>query len=286
MLVCEPLTHQVGTDSQSNGLLPPVLSPLPDLSAGGHRLRGGFSAAGAALLSATARRPAAPRSRVWRAPAMDESGSDDVLLLVLERVDSHVSLIRAAAVCRRWRRAIADAAFLRRYRSIHAPAVAGEFHNSPWIWNKGPVFLPTSPPLVDTRHFSLDFLPGGTASWILQDSRGSLLLLCHPGRSRFSYEFAQIVCEPLTQRYKRIPPADLDDNYYCRRSYLIDGEAGSCIGMSNFRVVSMFTKSDDANMHVAMYTVGLSWSEKNFDRITPNSNCSSVGHGGGCSQLR
>ncbi|CAO1939543.1 unnamed protein product [Urochloa humidicola] len=50
---------------------------------------------------------------------MDESGSDDALDLVLERVDSHVSLIRAAAVCRRWRRAIADAGFLRQYRSLH-----------------------------------------------------------------------------------------------------------------------------------------------------------------------
>ncbi|CAN6361557.1 unnamed protein product [Urochloa humidicola] len=60
---------------------------------------------------------------------MDESGIDDVLRLVLERVDSHVSLIRAAAVCKRWRRAIADAAFLRRYRSLHAPAVAGGYRN-------------------------------------------------------------------------------------------------------------------------------------------------------------
>ncbi|CAN6356714.1 unnamed protein product [Urochloa humidicola] len=216
---------------------------------------------------------------------MDESGSDDVLRLILERVDSHVSLIRAAAVCKRWRRAIADAAFLRRYRSLHAPAVAGEFHNIALLSNEGPLFVPTLPPLVGARHFSLDFLPGGTASWILQDSRGSLLLICHAGRSLFSYEFTQFVCEPLTRRYQRIPPpADLD-NYHCWRSYLIDGEAdeaGGCIGISNFRVVCMFTKPDDANMHVDMYTVGSSWSQKNFNCITPSSNCSPVGHGGGC----
>ncbi|CAN6334654.1 unnamed protein product [Urochloa humidicola] len=213
---------------------------------------------------------------------MDESGSDDVLLLVLERVYSHVSLIRAAAVCRRWRRAIADAAFLHRYRSLHAPAVAGEFHNGAWFSNEGPVFVPTSPPMVDALHFSLDFLPGGTASWILQDSRGSLLLLSPAGRSRCSYEFAQIVCEPLTRRYKRIPPADLDGNYYCWRSYLIDGEAGSCIGMSNFRVVCILNDYDE-DMRVVVYTMGSSWSKKNMDHIVPSLKClGEMGHGGGC----
>ncbi|RLN28581.1 uncharacterized protein C2845_PM05G03550 [Panicum miliaceum] len=99
---------------------------------------------------------------------------DDVLGLVLERVGSHVSLVRAAAVCRRWRRAIAGAAFLRRFRSLHAPVVAGYYHNtSPWAHflmgvdartSKGPVFLPSSPlTMVDARHFSLDFLPHGAA---------------------------------------------------------------------------------------------------------------------------
>ncbi|CAN6356716.1 unnamed protein product, partial [Urochloa humidicola] len=87
--------------------------------------------------------------------AMDESGSDDVLRLVLERVDSHVSLIRAAAVCRRWRRAIADAAFLRRYRSLHAPAVAGGNRNCVGGLHSrvGPVFSTSAPSVVDARHF-------------------------------------------------------------------------------------------------------------------------------------
>ncbi|CAN6356712.1 unnamed protein product [Urochloa humidicola] len=195
---------------------------------------------------------------------MDENGNDDVLRLVLERVDSHVSLIRAAAVCRRWRRAIADAAFLRRYRSLRAPPVAVEYRNGFDDRNSGVglVFAPSAPSVVDTRHFSLDFLPGDAASWNLKHSRGSLLLLVQAVRSRFSYEFTQFVCEPLTRRYQRIPPpADLD-NYHCRRSYLIDGEAdeaGGCISMSNFRVVCMLTRPDDANMHVVMYTVGSSW---------------------------
>ncbi|CAL4898311.1 unnamed protein product [Urochloa decumbens] len=215
---------------------------------------------------------------------MDESGSDDVLDLVLEQVDSHVSLIRAAAVCKRWRRAIADAAFLRRYRSLRAPPVAVGYRNGfdDRYSSVGPVFAPSAAPsVVDARHFSLDFLPGDAASWELVDSRGSLLVLW---QAYFSAEI--VVCEPLTRRYKRIPPpADLN-NYYRWRCYLIDGEAdeaGGCIGMYNFRVVYMFTKRDDGNKHVVMYTVGSSWSKTNFDRITPSSNClSPVGHGGGC----
>ncbi|CAN6329601.1 unnamed protein product [Urochloa humidicola] len=215
--------------------------------------------------------------------------NDDALGLVLQRVDSHVSLIRAAVVCRRWRRAIADAAFLRRYRSLRAPPVAGYYSDGSGIYlpRVGPVFAPSSPLVVDARHFSLDFLPGGAASWILRGCRGSLLLLVHARPERLPYKFPEIVvCEPLTRRYKRIPtPADLDD-YYCWTSKLIDGEADEAdgrISMANFRVVCMSTKLDDANMHVAMYTMGSSWSEKNFDGITQGSNrWSPVGHGGGC----
>ena len=43
---------------------------------------------------------------------------DDTLVLILERIDSPVSLLRAAATCRRWCRVIADAGFLRRFRVI------------------------------------------------------------------------------------------------------------------------------------------------------------------------
>ncbi|CAO1939545.1 unnamed protein product [Urochloa humidicola] len=61
--------------------------------------------AGRLLVPANPRRPAVPGSRVWfcASPAMDVM-DDDVLRLFLERVDSHVSLVRPAAVCRRWRR--------------------------------------------------------------------------------------------------------------------------------------------------------------------------------------
>ncbi|CAN6329600.1 unnamed protein product [Urochloa humidicola] len=103
---------------------------------------------------------------------------DDILGLVLERVDSHVSLISAAAMCRRWRSAIADAAFLRHFRSLRAPPIAGYYSDGGRHHSRvDPVFSPASPSVVDARHLSLDFLPGGAVAWIILHSRGSLLLL-------------------------------------------------------------------------------------------------------------
>ncbi|CAN6356703.1 unnamed protein product [Urochloa humidicola] len=196
----------------------------------------------------------------------------DALGLVLERVDSHVSLIRAAAVCRRWRRAIADAAFLRRYRSLHAPPVAGSYHNpSPSSVASvhgrtvyGPVFSPSSPPLtVDTHHYSLDFIPDVAGPLNIRDSRGSLLLLLG---------FPNIVvCEPVTRRYKSVLlPTDLRDSDSCWGPYLLDGEAdeaGGRISMSNFRVLCVFNLRGVT--HATMFNVGSLWSEKNIDHIGP-----------------
>ncbi|CAO2169949.1 unnamed protein product [Urochloa humidicola] len=173
--------------------------------------------------------------------------SDDVLGLVLERVSSHVSLIRAAAVCRRWRRTITDAAFLRRYRSLHAPAVFEDYHNvSPLdlgaeAGTSGPVFARSSSSTVDTRHFSLDFLPDDAGPWNILDSRGSLLLM---NRRGFRPPFPDmVVCEPLTRRRVAIsPPADLGDgSCFLLQSFLVDGctNASGRISMSNFRVLCL-----------------------------------------------
>ncbi|CAL4898322.1 unnamed protein product [Urochloa decumbens] len=168
--------------------------------------------------------------------AMDESGSDDVLDLVLERVDSHVSLIRAAAVCRRWRRAIADAAFLRRYRSLHAPPASGYYHN--------PSF------------------PGGTEG----KRRGSLLVLFDDSEPA---SLVLVVCEPLTQRYRMIPPPPDSDSLDILGSFLLDAdEVGSCISISNFRLLCLY----DCNgvILTSIFTAGSSWSEKNTTPMAPS----------------
>ncbi|CAL5092750.1 unnamed protein product [Urochloa decumbens] len=215
--------------------------------------------------------------------------NDDALRLVLERVDSHVSLVRAAAVCRRWRRAIADAAFLRRYRSLHAPPVAGYYRDSSCghRFSDAPVFDLSSPPVVDARHFSLDFLPGGAASWTPRSCRGSLLLLWQVGFQDFLQEFPDmVVCEPLTRRYRRIPPpTDFNDCWQCYEFCLIDGkvdEVGGRTSLPNFRVLCMFCDRY-SGLHAVMYTVGSSWSKKNTDHIAPSfKRLHLMGHGPDC----
>ncbi|TVU03828.1 hypothetical protein EJB05_50637, partial [Eragrostis curvula] len=52
----------------------------------------------------------------------------DSLDLVFLRIRSPACLLRAAATCKPWRRVIAGAAFLRRFRSLHAPPLLGHYH--------------------------------------------------------------------------------------------------------------------------------------------------------------
>ncbi|CAN6361565.1 unnamed protein product [Urochloa humidicola] len=211
--------------------------------------------------------------------------SDDALGLILERVDSHVSLIRAAAVCRRWRRAIADAGFLSRYRSLHAPTVAGYYSAG---MDGGPVFAPSSPLVVGARHFSLDFLPGSAGPSTIRESRGSLLLMfCYgTGSTNVEIRFPNtLVCDPLTRSYMMVPPpAYFGNSCDLWGNFLIDGDtdrAGGCISMSNFRVLCMFINSDGA-LHVSVFTSGSSWSEKNIDHIEPIRQFPDfLGHAGG-----
>ena len=125
------------------------------------------------------------------------------------RIRAAISLVRAAATCKRWRRHIATYYF----HNISVHAVAGSYQNSGR--GRGPVFVPSSPPapageVVDSRHFSLDFLPGCGRAWEIADSNASLLLLGkkstagwrNPGRRRFP-DLA--VCEPATRRYQLLP---------------------------------------------------------------------------------
>ncbi|CAN6380681.1 unnamed protein product [Urochloa humidicola] len=112
---------------------------------------------------------------------MDDA-NDDILGLILQRVESHPSLIRVVATCKRWRRAIADAGFLRRYYSLHGPTVASHYFDDcrpSAISGDRPLFFPSPSSSIDARHFSLDFLPWKTdpTRREILDSRGSLLLV-------------------------------------------------------------------------------------------------------------
>nr|TKW29244.1 hypothetical protein SEVIR_3G383700v2 [Setaria viridis] len=133
----------------------------------------------------------------------------DILIIILQHIDSPVSVVRAASACKRRHGIIADAGFLRRFRSVHAlTLVAGDYFN-------------------DSKRLQPSFVPAA--------HRGSLLLLNDDVVSgKLSHVFLDIVvCEPETRRYKWIPPLPLPIQGLLprRRRH---------IGMSNFKVLCMF----------------------------------------------
>ncbi|TVU49470.1 hypothetical protein EJB05_00783, partial [Eragrostis curvula] len=205
---------------------------------------------------------------------------DDILGAILERIDSQISLLRAASTCKRWRSIIAVPAFLRRFRSFHAPGVAGDYCNyypMPSFPNgvvpetRHPVFLIISPsPSINAGHYySLDFLPDNS-DWKLVDSRGSLLLMRGSSKGAAIRDLL-VVCEPSTRRYQRTPlPPELKDaarvgNFL--QFYLI-GDAG----MSNFRVMCEHYKNH--SMHVMVFSPGdgkdsSAWQQKDIRSVNP-----------------
>ncbi|CAN6217320.1 unnamed protein product [Urochloa humidicola] len=165
---------------------------------------------------------------------------DEVLYQVVLGLSTPLDLIRAAATCIRWRRAIANEGFLGRFHALHgAPRVAGHYYVTDpqppdvmgvlrWPAKKPPAFVPSSPAVADVGLFSLHFLyvpppetdrssghryyynyPCRTRTRHnrcreIVDSRGSLLLLTN-GPWRESVHPCRwspdfIVCEPVSWR--------------------------------------------------------------------------------------
>ncbi|XP_034582915.1 uncharacterized protein [Setaria viridis] len=169
---------------------------------------------------------------------------DELVCQVLLGLGSPLDLIRAAATCVRWRRAIAGEGFLGRFYDHHgAPCVAGHYYVTDtqppdvtgvlrWPPRKpSAAFVPSSSPdVVDGGLFSLDFLyvppvtdrprrtyygrrPRRTRIRHNQcreivDSRGSLLLLTNgPWRELVHprhWSSDFIVCEPVSRRHQGI----------------------------------------------------------------------------------
>ncbi|TVT99681.1 hypothetical protein EJB05_54942, partial [Eragrostis curvula] len=215
------------------------------------------------------------------------------LELVFLRLPSLADLVRAAAACKPWRRVIADAGFLRLFRALNPPPAAGDYFNgyhsiaspSGPVISIRPSFVPspsTTIPAINAGRFSLDFLPDDDAEfppdWRILDSRGSLVLIVRRGPRYDHYGFPDmlVVCEPLTRRYRRIPPpANFGSHRYLWGSYLVDGdadEAGGCINMSNFRVHCEFYRACVAHATV-FFTGGTgSWTERTIDHVVPDLN--------------
>jgi hypothetical protein len=197
---------------------------------------------------------------------------NELLDRVFLGVASSLHLVRAAATCRRWRRAVADRGFLGRFGALHsATRVAGHYYAT----EKSPPTAdatadPTGRPLavetklvmlvptpaaalsvVDSKLFSLNFLfikitpkvgvvvprkyQWACRSKDIVDSRGSLLLL-RTAATRFSPDF--IVCEPVTRRFQAIAgPAGFRHLLFLG-AFLLDG-GGGANSMSGFRVLTV-----------------------------------------------
>nr|XP_051186773.1 uncharacterized protein LOC127300662 isoform X1 [Lolium perenne] len=183
-------------------------------------------------------------------PTTEHDVPDELLELVFLRLPWSLHLVRAACTCKRWRRIIAHAAFLRRFRSLRAsPVVAGHYrvdklvHFSPPPGCNPVFFLSPSSDTVDLRpqHFSLDFLPSRNGgSWDIADSRGGLLLVNQCPGNNVAFFQDLVVCEPMTRRCRVIPPpGELRRKLTCG-AFLLDGdadEAGEPISLSNFRII-------------------------------------------------
>ncbi|TVU09172.1 hypothetical protein EJB05_42618, partial [Eragrostis curvula] len=177
---------------------------------------------------------------------------DPLLELILVRLHSSACLLRAAAACKRWRRFVADAGFISRFRSFRAAPVAGYYHTSDPFYARppstgDPTFVPSLP--VDRGRFSLDFLPDGVrdSSWELADSRGSLLLLARKRLDDWSGArlFPDlVVCEPLTRRHQGILRPVNRSSRHCIGVFLLDDGTGD-VSMPSFRVLAVLCMYDN-----------------------------------------
>ncbi|TVU39420.1 hypothetical protein EJB05_12838, partial [Eragrostis curvula] len=156
---------------------------------------------------------------------------DKLLELILLNLTSPLWIIRAAATCRRWRRIVSRHLFLGILRH-HPPDAAGYYYPLPQSGGS-PTFVPASSSAIDRRYFSLDFLPGGSRSWKLTDSSGSLLLLTKRKGGWMRHCFPDIVvCEPLTRRFQLVTrPAEMR-HHECLGVFL----HGNCNGLDRFVV--------------------------------------------------
>ncbi|CAN6204165.1 unnamed protein product [Urochloa humidicola] len=182
----------------------------------------------------------------------------ELLELILLFIASPVFLLRAALACKQWRRIIADADFLRRFRYLHRPQVAGHYYGN----TKS--FYPSSPSIVDGRYFSLDFLPGyylSQVDWTLKDSRGSLLLFDIYDNNDGSHDM--VICEPVTKRFLKIPPSPVLPRYRYNSAFLLDGDNG--VSLSSFKVLRLVRRFYTNRIHACIFAWGESWQETRME---------------------
>ncbi|RLN34119.1 hypothetical protein C2845_PM03G31610 [Panicum miliaceum] len=185
---------------------------------------------------------------------------DHLLELVIRRLDSRVPLLRAAAVCKRWRRIVSIVLTRTCFRTYScyaaSPHVFGYYHvpDPSYSPPRRTVFVPAAHSTADARHFSLDFLPRPRrrGSWKLVDGRGSLLLLANARRGFFP---DLVVCEPMSRRYRRIFP-DKDTRYHrCLGVFIAKDSIRVSMSESDLKVICVvYDRSDGMAQDVGSVT--------------------------------
>ncbi|RLM53058.1 hypothetical protein C2845_PMPSC006795 [Panicum miliaceum] len=127
--------------------------------------------------------------------------SDDLLVEIFLRLPALADVGRAATACSAFRRVVADRAFLRRLRSVHASPLLGlllfsSIHPAEPPHSNAPFARALQRAGAD---LSFSFVPSA-GRWIPVDARDGRVLL---EREAMSGDFA--VCDPLSRRYLLLP---------------------------------------------------------------------------------
>jgi hypothetical protein len=173
--------------------------------------------------------------------------------MILLRLDCSLWLIRAACVCKRWRRVVTDGgdegrAFLSLASSLHPPTVLGQYHEHTR-------FVPSSSSPIDGSRFSVNDFHDKYPS--VADCHGGLVLL----RTRYGPCPCDVpnlvVYEPLTRKRRWLsrlrPPNKQVFLYDIRDVFLLDGNDGH-ISISNFRVLYQLYTAAAANPQACVFS--------------------------------
>jgi hypothetical protein len=195
-----------------------------------------------------------------RVDGMEDMSSalpEDMLLEVFKRLPPPKDILRCAAVCRSWRRAVSRAG------SGTLPAPPRHFG---FFRNYGP-FVPTAGVALDFK-----FVPVcGVATLMLVDSRGQRLLLRELG-SHLDTQLRLLVCNPLERTFVRLPAVLVDRHTYARCT-IVPGQG------AEFRVVVVLFLAVLPRFYVLVYSSASSaWKVATGvqNRIMPPRQCPSV----------
>jgi hypothetical protein len=196
--------------------------------------------------------PPARRSRRLSPPALVDDAMSEIFLRLPP--DNPRSLVRAAAVCKNFRRILSDAAFARDYCKFHGapPGMLGFLHNSYYVEHCISHFVSTSSstPSRCRNHNHLD--------WLALDSRHGRVLFWTP--KALAVEF--VVSDPMANTTWKVPPnprysaglfnPDRDDEFNLTWNATLLG-SNNCRG-GHFILVLVGSEDEEEIMFAAVYS--------------------------------